>query len=175
MQVGGPLSERIQGLHVVPEYLGNRAPHADPDRRAVISGLGLQTGLGSLETLYVAGLCGLAYGLCQIIDAQAAEGLTVKAIALSGGAGGHPLSGKIMADVTGLPIEISASPEPVLLGSAILGSVAAGRQADLASAMSSMSRVAHCHAPDPSEHVAHRARYRAYSQLQELARTLQAV
>lgn len=175
METEGSLSERIQGLHVVPEYLGNRAPHADPDRRAVISGLGLQTGLGSLERLYVAGLCGLAYGLCQIIDAQAAEGLTVKAIALSGGAGSHPLSGRIIADVTGLPIEISDNPEPVLLGSAMLGSVAAGRQPDLGSAMSSMSGVAHCYAPDPSEHAAHRARYRAYTQLQELALTLQGV
>ena len=50
-------------LHVLPEFLGNRSPYADPDARAVIAGLDLDTGLESLVSgCIVAGLCGLAYG-----------------------------------------------------------------------------------------------------------------
>ena len=51
------------GLHVVPEFLGNRAPLADPQARAVIAGLGMDDDLASLIALYVAGLCGIGYGL----------------------------------------------------------------------------------------------------------------
>ncbi|MEY9183630.1 D-ribulokinase [Bradyrhizobium sp. USDA 313] len=46
-------------VHVLPEFIGNRSPHADPDTRAVIAGLDLDTDIGSMERLFVAGLCGL--------------------------------------------------------------------------------------------------------------------
>ena len=62
----------LHDLHVVPEFLGNRAPFADPHARAVIMGQGMETGVDSLVALYVAGICGLGYGLRQIIDTQAA-------------------------------------------------------------------------------------------------------
>src|SRR3977135_3885289 len=50
-------------VHVLPEFLGNRSPYADPDSRAVIAGLDLDADIGAMERLFVAGLCGLAYGL----------------------------------------------------------------------------------------------------------------
>lgn len=49
-------------LHIVPEFLGNRAPFSDPDARAIIAGVGLEDSIESLVALYVAGLCGIAYG-----------------------------------------------------------------------------------------------------------------
>ena len=63
----------------MPEFLGNRAPFADPHARAVIAGLGMETRLDSLVALYVAGLCGLGYGLRQIVETQAARGAPVEA------------------------------------------------------------------------------------------------
>ncbi len=42
--------------------------------RAVIAGLGMEDDDDSLVALYVAGLCGLGYGLRQIIEAQAQSG-----------------------------------------------------------------------------------------------------
>jgi ribulose kinase len=56
----------IGDLHVVPEFLGNRAPFADPDARGVIAGLGMQTDVDSLIALYLAGIFGLGYGARQI-------------------------------------------------------------------------------------------------------------
>ncbi|SQB29083.1 carbohydrate kinase [Citrobacter koseri] len=53
------------GIHVVPEFLGNRAPFADPHARAVICGLGMERDQDNLLALYVAGLCGIGYGLRQ--------------------------------------------------------------------------------------------------------------
>jgi ribulose kinase len=54
---------------------------------------------------------------------------------------------QLLADATGLPVEITACPEPVLLGSAMLAAVAAGTHADLQTAMASMSSVAGRNAP----------------------------
>src|ERR1700756_4916579 len=50
-------------IHVLPEFLGNRSPFADPDSRAVVAGMDLDVDIGSMERLFLAGLCGLAYGL----------------------------------------------------------------------------------------------------------------
>lgn len=87
---GGNLSESVKlakQLHVVPEFLGNRAPLAHPHARAVIVGLGMESDMGSLLALYVAGMCGIAYGLRQIIEAQMMQGTDIERIMISGGAG----------------------------------------------------------------------------------------
>ncbi|MBN9357166.1 MAG: FGGY-family carbohydrate kinase [Herbaspirillum huttiense] len=158
-------------INVVPEFLGNRSPLADPQARAVLLGLGMEHDIDSLVALYVAGLCSLGYGLRQIIEAQAACGVRIASISVSGGAGTHPLTRQLLADATGLPVEITACPEPVLLGSAMLAAVAAGTHADLQSAMAAMSSVAGRNAPT-GEAIGrlHEARYQAFLKSQHLAR-----
>ena len=42
-------------IHVLPEFLGNRSPFADPNSRAVVAGLDLDVDIGSMERLFVAG------------------------------------------------------------------------------------------------------------------------
>ncbi|WP_374328223.1 FGGY-family carbohydrate kinase, partial [Paracoccus pantotrophus] len=161
-------------LHVVPEFLGNRAPFADPHARAVIMGQGMETGPDSLVALYVAGICGLGYGLRQIIETQAQNGAPVETISVSGGAGAHPLTRQLLADATGLPVEVTECPEPVLLGSAMLGAVAAGLFPDLHSAMPAMSRIATRCAPDPASRARQDARHAAFLALQSTARQIRA-
>jgi D-ribulokinase len=172
----GGLSEAVrlaQGLHVVPEFLGNRAPFADPHARAVIAGLGLDNDLDSLVALYVAGLCGVGYGLRQIIEAQARAGAPIERIVISGGAGRLDLIRQLLADATGTPVIATEADDPVLLGSAILGAVAAGSFADVPSAMARMSRIHRAYAPAGGECEAlHEARYRAFERLQQTAREL---
>lgn len=165
---------RLAGqLHVVPEFLGNRAPFADPHARAIVAGLGMETGFDSLVALYVAGICGLGYGLRQIIDTQAGRDVTVQTISVSGGAGLHPLIRQILADATGMPIEVTSCPEPVLLGSAMLGAVAAGVYPDLQTAMPAMSNIAvRCQPTTGSVRTLHDGRYRAFLSLQKVAREI---
>ncbi|RJL21809.1 FGGY-family carbohydrate kinase [Paracoccus siganidrum] len=161
-----------EDLHVVPEFLGNRAPFADPHARAVIMGQGMETGPDSLVALYVAGICGLGYGLRQIIETQAAHGAPVETISVSGGAGAHPLTRQLLADATGLPVEITECAEPVLLGSAMLGAVAAGVHPDLHAAMPAMSRIKASCAPDPASRALQDARFDAFLALQATARDI---
>jgi D-ribulokinase len=159
-------------LHVVPEFLGNRAPFADPHARAVVMGQGMETGPDSLVALYIAGICGLGYGLRQIIETQAKHGAPISTVSVSGGAGSHPLTRQLLADTTGFPVEVTECEEPVLLGSAMLGAVAVGLYANLQGTMSAMSRVAtHCD-PDDTTRVLQNARYAAFLALQDTARQI---
>jgi D-ribulokinase len=162
----------VDDLHVVPEFLGNRAPFADPHARAVIMGQGMESGPDSLVALYVAGICGLGYGLRQIIETQAAHGAPVETISISGGAGAHPLTRQLLADATGLPVDITESPEPVLLGSAMLGAVASNLYPDLQTAMPAMSRVAARCMPNADLRALQDFRYQAFLTLQATARDL---
>lgn len=128
-----------RGIHVLPEFLGNRSPYADPSSRAVIAGLDLDADIGAMERLFIAGLCGLAYGLADVIDAFTAQGVHSRIIVMGGGAGRSPLVRQIMADTTGLTVALPQNPEPVLLGAAMLGAVAAKAYASLGQAMAAMS------------------------------------
>ncbi|MBB3657953.1 D-ribulokinase [Rhizobium sp. BK650] len=175
-QKAGHASEAVKfvaGLHVVPEFLGNRAPFADPHARAVIAGLDMERDLDSLVWLYVAGLCGIGYGLRQIIDAQADAGVIVDNVVISGGAGQHHFVRQILADASGKPVVATTAEEPVLLGAAILGAVAGGLFADVRAAMTKLSTAAETYPPTQGM-VAdlHAKRYEGFKQLQTLARTL---
>lgn len=131
---------RLAGdIIVVPDFLGNRSPHADPHARAVVAGLGMERDLDSLVALYVAGLTGIGYGLRQIIDASRAKGAAIEAIVLSGGAGRQPLIRQLLADCAGLPLLAPDEVDPVLLGSAMLAASAANAFPDLAGAMAGMA------------------------------------
>jgi D-ribulokinase len=158
---------------VVPEFLGNRAPRADPDARVVIVGQGMETGLASLIKLYVAGVCGLAYGLRQIIETQAEHGAPITEISISGGAGLHQLTRQINADATGVDVVITQCDEPVLLGAAILGALAGGRFAKMTEGMRAMSHVDTRCAPASGEIARiHEARFNAFLTLQDTAKSL---
>ena len=158
-------------LHVLPEFLGNRSPYADPDSRAVIAGLDLDADLGAMERLFMAGLCGLAYGLADVIDAFKTHGVRSNMIVMGGGAGRSPLVRQIMADTTGLRVALPQTQEPVLLGAAMLGAVAAGAYASLGetmAAMSALGRQAEPTAPGLSEF--HRRKREVYGLLRQLDR-----
>lgn len=159
------------GLHVVPEFLGNRAPFADPHARAVIAGLGMERDVDSLVALYVAGVASIGYGLRQIIETQAANGAVVKQIVVSGGAGQHPLTRQLLADATGMTVLATEAEEPVLLGSAILGGVAAGSFGSMQDAMAQMTRIGESYAPGETRAL-HDQRFAAFQDLQVVARRL---
>ncbi len=161
------------GLHVVPEFLGNRAPFADPHARAIIAGLGMGHDIDNLVALYIAGLCGIGYGLRQIIDAQADAGAPIEKVVISGGAGQLDVVRQILADATGKPVLATRSEEPVLLGAAILGSVAAAVLPDVRAAMSALSATDRIYQPAGGEFGAiHATRFDAFKRLQSVARQI---
>lgn len=163
---------RLAGeIIVVPDFLGNRSPHADPQARAVIAGLGMEGDLGNLVALYVAGLTGIGYGLRQIIEASRARGATLDAIVLSGGAGRNPLIRQLLADCSGLPLLAPDDVDPVLLGSAMLAATAAKAFPDLGEAMAGMAPGSAVFMPASGEvAMLHAGRLAAFETLQAAAR-----
>lgn len=157
-------------IHVLPEYLGNRSPFADPDARAAVVGLGLENDIDSLAKLFVAGLCGLAYGLDDVIDSLRQQGIAPSMMVMSGGASRSGLVRRIMADATGLDMALPTSPEPVLLGAAMLGAVAARAHADIPAAMAAMSEIGEVTKPDASVAAFHSAKREIHRQMQALER-----
>ena len=141
VQTPGEAAVLARDIHVLPEFLGNRSPFADPDSRAVVAGMDLDVGIGSMERLFVAGLCGLAYGLADVVDAFRSHGVDSDLIVIGGGAGRSSLVRQIMADTTGLAVAVPETQEPVLLGAAMLGAVAGGSYGSIGEAMASMSAI----------------------------------
>ncbi|WP_414470809.1 FGGY-family carbohydrate kinase [Microvirga sp. M2] len=168
------LSDLVGDVHVVPEFLGNRAPFADPEARGVIAGLGIGSDLDSLVALYLAGVCGLGYGARQIVQVLAEKDVAIDTIVVSGGAGQSPLVRQLLADTTGQVVAAPVSQEPVLLGSAILGAVAAGRYSDIDAAMASMSAMGETYRPNAAAAAWHEKRFKAFEMLQQVAKAIRA-
>jgi len=172
-RAGDGAADLAGGIIVVPEFLGNRAPFADPDARALIAGLTLDEDEASLVALYVAGLAGLGYGLRQLLDALEAKAIDIDLIIASGGAANSPLVLQMIADTTSTQVASVTSREPVLLGAAMLGAVAGGCYSDISSAMGVMSRIAKVFRPaSGAMRERHDRRYQAFKLLQETGRKL---
>jgi D-ribulokinase len=164
--------ELARDLHVLPDFLGNRSPFADPAARGAIVGLDLGDDENSLRALYVAGLCGLAQGLAQIIRSLEAGGYEFDTIVVSGGAARSALVRQVIADAAAKRVAAPETSEPVLLGAAMLGAVAAGRY-DMRGAMAAMSRLGAVSEPAGGAIAAlHAKKRRAFEALEETERRL---
>jgi D-ribulokinase len=165
----GDAARLAHDIHVLPEFLGNRSPYADPDSRAIVAGLDLDVDIGAMERLFVAGLCGLAYGLADVVDVLRAHGVESELMVISGGAARSALVRQIMTDTTGLTVALPETQEPVLLGAAMLGAVAGKVYGSIGEAMTSMSAIGWSSTPTGND-VAdfHRSKRRVY----RLMRTL---
>jgi D-ribulokinase len=158
-------------IHVLPEFLGNRSPFADPDSRAIVAGMDLDVDIGSMERLFVAGLCGLAYGLADVVDAFRSHGVDSDLMVIGGGAGRSSLVRQIMADTTGLTVALPETQEPVLLGAAMLGAVAGGSCGSISEAMTSMSAIGWLSEPTTSAMADfHRSKRRVHGLMRKMDR-----
>jgi len=165
--------ELVKRFHVVPEFLGNRSPLADPDATGLIAGLTMANDIDDLAALYIAGLSGLGYGLRQILDTLDDQGFEIDTLVVSGGAARSELVRQILADSANIAVAIPETPEPVLLGAAILGALAAGDYDSMDDAMNAMSRISRTYEPVKGRLAqCHDERYRAFCTLQKFSHNL---
>lgn len=132
-------AELARALHVQPDHHGNRSPRADPSLRGMVSGLSLSTDLAALARLYLATIQAIAYGTREIIEALNRQGYRIDTLLATGGDAKNPVFVREHADATGCRVVLPREPEAVLLGSAVLGAVAAGDQPGVLQAMTQMS------------------------------------
>lgn len=162
----------VARMHSVLDFAGNRAPFADPSLRGVLTGISLSEDLISLERTYVAAVLGVAYGARRIFSALEQAGAGTSMIVISGGAAKSALVRQLLADATGLPVARPSVAEPVLLGAAILGAVAAGRKSGLDAARADMVALGEIVRPAPGMTAFHDWKFSAYCRLQDTERTI---
>ncbi len=123
------------GLTLLDYWQGSRTPVRDPAARGTIWGLTTSHGPGHLlRAVYE----GTAFGNRRILDTLAAGGVPTQRIVACGGGVRSKLWLQILADVAGVPLELTTVDDAVALGSAVCAAVAAGAFPDLRAASRAM-------------------------------------
>jgi FGGY-family pentulose kinase len=148
-----------EGLTLLDYWQGSRTPVRDPAARGTIWGLTTSHGAGHLlRAVYE----GTAYGNKRILDTLTGVGVPTQRIVACGGGVRSRLWLQILADVAGIPIELTTVDDAVALGSAICAAVAAGAFSDLPSAASAMVRRADRIEPNAALRDVYAAGYERY-------------
>lgn len=114
------------GLVALDWWNGNRSVLVDADLTGLMLGMTLLT---KPEEMYRALIEATAYGTRLIIETLRAAGISAEELYASGGISQKdPMTMQIYSDVLNMPVRIAGSANGPALGSAIFGTVAAGRQ-----------------------------------------------
>lgn len=156
------------GLHVQPDFHGNRSPRANPTLTGAISGLTLSATADDLALQYLAAIQAVAYGTRHILDEMNRKGYAIDTLLACGGGTKNPVFLREHADITGCRLVLPKEPEAVLLGSAILGAVAAGAYDSVLEAMAAMSAAGRVVTPakGPAARF-HDAKYKVFHRLHQ--------
>jgi ribulose kinase len=152
-------------VHVLPDFIGNRSPKADPHVRGIYDGISLDDTITSHALRYYAAVQGVAYGIRDNIEAMNRAGYRIDTMYVTGGGTKNPLWLQEHADATGCSIILPREPEAVLLGSAVLAATAAGVYSDIYAAMQGMSGAGRVIRPRPETAAYHTAKFRLFREL----------
>lgn len=158
-------AEITKDLNVLPYFLGNRSPRADPHARGIISGLTLDDSIETIARKYYAAIQAVAYGTRHIIETMNKHGYSIRTIHACGGGTKNPLWLQEHADVTGCKIILPKEGEAVLLGSAILAAVGAGKYSSLTEAAVKMSSAGEYYVPNKQMRKYHDAKYQVFQKM----------
>jgi ribulose kinase len=138
-----------EGLIVLDYFQGNRTPHTDPLARGVISGLSLAHGVGHMFRAMIEGIC---YGTEDIFRTMRAHDFEPRINVVSGGPAKSELWMQLHADVSNVPIGFTKVSEGPVLGSAMLGAIAAGIYPDIPTAGREMVQTERVLEPNEARH-----------------------
>ncbi|RJX73628.1 ribulokinase [Vibrio sinensis] len=128
-------------VHVLPYFHGNRSPRANAHLTGTMTGLKMSKTLDDMALQYLATVQGIALGTRHIIEVMNDAGYEIDTIMACGGGTKNTVFLQEHANATGCMILLPEESEAVLLGSAMLGSVAANFYSDIPDAMNAMSRI----------------------------------
>jgi len=165
MERQGKGPEIVKEINVLPYFLGNRSPRADPSLRGVISGLTLDESIETVACKYYATIQAIAYGTRHIIEQMNRHGYRIKKIHATGGGTRNRLWLQEHADITGCEIVLPAESEAVVLGSAILAAVGAGCYGSILEAAAGMSAPGEKYVPRREYEKFHEAKYRVFMKM----------
>ena len=112
-----------EGLLFKPYLAGERTPHMNPDLRGSFNGLTLRH---SWKHLARAVMEGVVFSLYDGLELMRGLGAHFDEVIASGGGTRHPLWLQLQADVFGLPVRRTQTPEAAAFGAALLAGVGVG-------------------------------------------------
>ena len=130
-----------QDIHMLPYFHGNRSPRANPTLTGTLTGLKLSRTPEDMALHYLATIQAIALGTRHIIETMNQSGYSIDTIMASGGGTKNPIFVQEHANATGCAMLLPEESEAMLLGGAMMGTVAAGIYDTLPEAMSAMSRI----------------------------------
>lgn len=128
-------------IHMLPYFHGNRSPRANPTLTGTLTGLKLSRTPEDMALHYLATIQAIALGTRHIIETMNQSGYSIDTIMASGGGTKNPIFVQEHANATGCAMLLPEESEAMLLGGAMMGTVAAGVFENLPEAMSAMSRI----------------------------------
>jgi len=121
-----------EGITIIPSFVPDSGPMRRFRTRGTVLGLGLQT---SRAHVYRAALEGLSFQLRLALGTlREATGFKARGIRVVGGGSRNDLWNQIRADVTGLPVSVTAQKEATVLGAALTALVGIGRYGSMGEA-----------------------------------------
>ena len=130
-----------QDIHMLPYFHGNRSPRANPTLTGTLTGLKLSRTPEDMALHYLATIQAIALGTRHIIETMNHSGYRIDTIMASGGGTKNPIFVQEHANATGCAMLLPEESEAMLLGGAMMGTVAAGVFDTLPEAMGAMSRI----------------------------------
>jgi xylulokinase len=151
----------------LPYLSGERTPHNDAEATGMLAGLGSEHGG---DALAFAVMEGVAFSFADGVDVLDAAGARPVRPLLVGGGARSEFWGQMIADVTGLTIDLAAGAEAgAALGAARLGMLAAG--AGAVEAVCARPPVHREFIPDPEQAALHAPRLKRYRALYRAEKT----
>jgi xylulokinase len=151
----------------LPYLSGERTPHNDAEATGMLAGLGSEHGG---DALAFAVMEGVAFSFADGVDVLDAAGARPVRPLLVGGGARSEFWGQMIADVTGLTIDLAAGAEAgAALGAARLGMLAAG--AGAVEAVCARPPVQREFIPDPEQAALHAPRLKRYRALYRAEKT----
>ncbi|KFA98688.1 FGGY-family carbohydrate kinase [Vibrio sp. ER1A] len=155
-------------IHVLPYFHGNRSPRANAHLTGTITGLKMSKTFDDMALAYLATVQGIALGTRHIIEVMNESGYEIDTIMACGGGTKNSVFLQEHANATGSMILLPEESEAVLLGSAMLGSVAAGFYGDIPEAMNAMSRISKSIMPQTEKNkLFYDAKYKIFHKMYE--------
>ena len=138
------------GVSMVPHYQGAGCPYWDSDATGVIEGLTLSTSRADLVRSVMEGM---AMEINKSLLLLKENGINIKRMVLTGGAGKSPAWCQILADVFGVPVEIPMHPDVSAIGSAVLAACAIGVYSDPLEGTKPFAHPQKVYCPNQENHV----------------------
>ncbi|MFZ5975174.1 MAG: xylulokinase [Bacillota bacterium] len=151
------------GITFLSYLQGASGARLNGNARGVFAGMSLGTTKADMARAVMEGIC---YEMTDILKAEAAAGININAIRLTGGAAKSPTWCQMMADITQKPIQLLHASETGCLGAALYAGIGTGIYKDVRDATKAVS-VTKTFEPNPANFAAYEDAFKRFTDIYE--------